>query len=175
MNCKMNSLKIQASFNGAWRCIPRHISLRLEGYIREIEEVENIEGLYINRPDGTRFGPLDNGVGSTFGYGYLEGYFLFYHVILSRSQLEDFAKGHAIASILFQLAHAYLFCCTPREHISGREADRKAWATVTDWTHEGITDERLLRAVVDYATIRIKELRRRSQYQCGPCVTGKLY
>jgi len=149
---KLTSLRIQACFAIAWNCLPHHISLRLKGYIRQIEEVEKIEGLYINRPDGTRFGPLDNGVGCTFGYGSIEGYYLFYHIILSRSQLIIMPKGHVIASILFQLAQAYLFCRAPHTHSPGHESDREAWKSVLEWSHEGITDEKLLYRIVEYAT-----------------------
>jgi len=139
MRKRFSSQTLKQYFSIAWFCLPEKTQNDLHQFIRQVREVDNLEGTYIGCPDGTRFGPLDAGEGFTFLYK--DDEIIFCDIILS-SFLLEVSQANAISIILHELSHALDYFISPEDTVKSSrfKAESNAWDKAIAWAKEGISD-----------------------------------
>lgn len=152
-----SSLIMKQYFQAAWFCLPKNTQNDLYKFIRQIREVEYLKDTYIGCPDGSRYGPLDEGNGFTLFYK--DDDIAFCDIILS-SDLVEASPALAIGTILHELAHALDYFICPENVVNSIKinAEVNAWDKAISWSKEGIPDPALARDIeysALYAEIRL--------------------
>jgi hypothetical protein len=139
MRKRFSSQTLKQYFSTAWFCLPEKTRNDLSQFIRQVREVDDLEGTYIGCPDGTRFGPLESGEGFTFLYKDDET--IFCDIVLS-SFLLKLSQANAISIILHELSHASDYFISPEDTVNSPrfKAESEAWDKAITWAKEGITD-----------------------------------
>lgn len=154
MRKRFSSQTLKQYFSTAWSCLPEKTQNDLCKFIRQVREVENLEGIYIGCPDGTRYGPVEDGEGFTFLYK--DDEVAFCDIILS-SSLGEGLQEYAISTILHELAHALDYFISPEDAVKSIRfnAEVNAWDKAISWAKEGIPDSALTQEI-EYSAVRAK-------------------
>ena len=157
MRKRFFSIELKKCFSIAWHCLPINTQKDFSKFIRQIREVKSLEGTYIGCPDGTRFGPIEDGVGYTFLYKDEE--LIFCDVLLSSSIIE-ISQAHAIGTILHELAHVLEYFISPIDAANSPiyNAEANAWEKAIIWAKAGISDTQLVQEIEFLALEEILEI-----------------
>ena len=146
MRHRFRSDLLRYRFNLAWTCLPPVVQRRKRYFIRQVREVRQLRDSRIRCPDGSRYGPLEDGSGYTFYYA--DDTQEFCDILLSAA-LGGLPEAAALAVILHELAHAHDYSERPHKLMRRKVilSERRAWIKAVYWAGQAPLSSDLWQAI----------------------------